>query len=147
MDLLQCRRKILGENSGLININSVLDGGSVLSCSSVGICPSLYIFLVLMEAGCCLVQVHALISDRRHDICVPIHFVLLRSPFAVAEQKDDPSDQENARGCPADEESFSQFAFLRIHHQRVVEVPDDGVANPADGDERGQKGSQKQNPT
>lgn len=99
-----------------------------------------------MEAGCRPLQVHTLISDRRHDICVRITFFLLRSTFAVAEQKNDPSDQENTRGYPADEESFSQFTLLRIHHQRVVEVPDDGVANPADGYERDQKGNQKQNP-
>lgn len=94
-----------------------------------------------MEAAWCPLQVHTLISDRRYDICVWIHFFLFRSTFAVAEQKNDPSDQENTSSSPVNEDSLSQFMFLRIHHQRVVEVWDYGVAKPADRYERSQKGN------
>ena len=84
-------------------MNSVLDGRPVLSHCGFEFCPSLYIFLVLLEAGGCPLRVYALISDRHYDICVRIHFFLFWSTFAVARQKNDPSDQEN---------SSEEFPFL-----------------------------------
>lgn len=55
--------------------------------------------------------------------------------------------EQQPRGGPARVERCPELPSLRVHQERVVEVPDDGVRRPADGCETQQSTDEEQQPS
>lgn len=64
--------------------------------------------------------------------------------WRVPTEQDHPGGEEQSRGHPPDVERLAQLPSLRVDQQRVIEITNDDVASPGDGNQGGDAAHQEQ---